>query len=164
LKAITETTIRYIRQAVSTGVAGIYYAVQHNRYTHLSPTEFAEFGRPYDLQILEATGDLWLNLLHVHGLHTYLGAVADYPAQLVNWHDRDAGPSLAEGLAMIGGAACGGVSQWSLHRENPNKALEEIRDAIEQTDGRRLVLATGCVSMTTTPLRNIRALRAAVAS
>jgi hypothetical protein len=37
--------------------------------------------------------------------------------------------------------------------------LVEAREAFEQTGGRRLLLGTGCVVMTTTPLRNLRALR-----
>ena len=38
-------------------------------------------------------------------------------------------------------------------------SITELVDAIEQVNGRRLLLGTGCVAMTTTPLRNIRALR-----
>jgi uroporphyrinogen decarboxylase len=90
--------------------------------------------------------------------------VADYPMAFLNWHDRETGISLAEGLSRIRGAASGGVSQWTIHQDDPEETLAEIRDAREQTGSRRLLLGTGCVIMATTPLRNIRALREAANS
>jgi phosphosulfolactate phosphohydrolase-like enzyme len=38
------------------------------------------------------------------------------------------------------------------------------REAMTQTNGRRLILSTGCVSMATSPLSNLRAVRQAVES
>ena len=128
----------------------------------LSRDEFAEWGRPSDLRILETVQDLWLNVLHVHSDEIMFDMVADYPVQIVNWHDRETGLSLRDGLAQIKGAASGGVDHWTLHEESPENMLAEVEDAIEQTNGRRLLLGTGCVAMVTTPLRNIRALRESV--
>jgi uroporphyrinogen decarboxylase len=162
LKTITETTLRYIEAAKETGIDGIFYAIQHARYPLLSVAEYNDFGRAYDQLILEAVSNLWLNMVHVHGNEIMFDAVADYPVQLFNWHDRDSGVSLANGLGLIGGAASGGVSRWSLHQESPEQTLTEVRDALEQTDGRRLMLGAGCVTLVTTPAGNIRALRAAV--
>ena len=162
LAVVTESTIRYVEAARATGISGIYYAVQHARYPLMSRAEFAEFGRPYDLKVLAAASDLWLNVLHIHSTDIMFDLVADYPAQIVNWHDRDTAVSLADGLAQIQGAASGGVSQWTLHQESPEQTLAEIADALRQTDGRRLLLSTGCVAMATTPLRNLRAFREAV--
>jgi uroporphyrinogen decarboxylase len=80
----------------------------------------------------------------------------------MNWHDRETGIRLADGLKQIKGAASGGVDHWSLHQESPDQTIAEAKDAIAQTNGRRLLLGTGCVAMTTTPLCNIRALRESV--
>ncbi|GAB4266647.1 MAG: hypothetical protein Kow0080_08050 [Candidatus Promineifilaceae bacterium] len=159
LKTITESTLRFLEAARKTGVSGIYYAVQHARYPVMSRAEFEEFGRAYDLQILEATADLWLNVLHVHSTDVMFDLIADYPVSVVNWHDRDTRPSLAEGLAQISGAASGGVSQWTLHQESPEATLAEATESVAMVNGRRLILGTGCVIMVTTPTRNIRALR-----
>ena len=159
LEVMTESTLRFIEAAKPTGISGIYYAVQHNRYTLLSRSEYSEFGRPYDLRILEAVQDLWLNVLHIHSTDIMFDLVADLPAQIVNWHDRETGFSLAEGLKQIKGAASGGIDHWTLHQESPEGALAEAQDALEQVNGRRLMLGTGCVAMVTTPTRNIRALR-----
>lgn len=161
LETLTESIVRFVDAARATGIAGIYYAVQHAAYPLLSREEFETFGRPYDLGALAATGDLWCNMVHLHGTRVMFDLVADYPVPLLNWHDRDTGIGLAEGLQTFPGAASGGVSQWTIHRDGPDGLLAEVADARAQTGGRRLLLGTGCVIMTTTPLRNIRSLREA---
>jgi uroporphyrinogen decarboxylase len=162
LETITESTVRFLEAARDTGLDGIYYAVSDARYPVMSREEFLAFGRPFDLRVLESVDDLWLNVVHLHGTEVAFDWAADYPAPIINWHDRDTGVSLTDGLRQIGGAASGGVSQWSIHQESPEQTLAEARDALEQTGGRRLVLGTGCVIMATTPTRNIRALRESV--
>ena len=162
LEVMTESILRFIDAARATGIDGIYYAVQHAAYPLLSRDEFATFGRPYDLRVLESAADLWCNIVHLHGKSVMFDLVADYPMAFLNWHDRDTGITLAEGLAGTTAAASGGVSQWTIHQEGPEGMLAEVRDARAQTGDRRLLLGTGCVIMTTTPLRNIRALRESV--
>ncbi len=162
LATLTESIVRFVDAARAVGISGIYYAVQHAAYPLLSRDEFDTFGRPYDLRILESAAGLWCNVVHLHGSAVMFDRVADYPTAFLNWHDRDAGISLAEGLAQTRAAASGGVSQWTIHQDGPANTLAEAADARAQTGDRRLLLSTGCVIMTTTPLRNIRALRASV--
>ena len=159
LATITESTLRFIEAAKTAGISGIYYAVQFARYPLLNSSEFDEFGRKYDCTILAAVKDLWLNMAHIHSDQIMFEHVADYPVQILNWHDRRTEVSLAKGLTQIEGAASGGIDQWSIHEETPTAALAEAADAVKQTNGRRLLLSTGCVIMATTPLRNIRAVR-----
>ena len=162
LATLTESIGRFIEAARSVGISGVYYAVQHAAYPLLSRAEFESFGRPYDLQALAAADGLWCSIVHLHGGRVMFDLVADYPAAFLNWHDREAGIPLTEGLAQTQAAASGGVSQWTIHRDGPEAMLAEVADARVQTNNRRLLLGTGCVIMTTTPLRNIRALREAV--
>lgn len=164
LEKMTDSILSFIEMARGTGIDGIYYAVQHAAYPLLSREEFATFGRPYDLRVLESAADLWCNIVHLHGKSIMFDMVADYPVAFLNWHDRDTGITLAEGLSHMRPAASGGVSQWTIHQEGPADTLAEVKDARAQTGDRRLLLGTGCVIMTTTPLRNIRALREAVDS
>lgn len=159
LETICDTTIRFIQEAKARGISGIYYAVQHASYPLLSEAEYQVFGRPYDLQILQSVNDLWLNVMHLHGGHGMFGLVADYPVQVWNWHDRESAPALEVGLKRIKGAANGGVDRDVLHEENPAKALEQARDTFAKTKGRRWILGTGCVTLVTTPVGNIRKLR-----
>jgi len=163
LEVITETTMRFVRQARACGVAGIFYAVQHATYDQLSEEEYRTFGRPYDLQILEAAQGLWLNVLHLHGPAVMFDPLADYPVQVLNWHDRESGPSLAAGQRRFSGAVCGGLSRQStMVRGTPAQVMEEAADALAETEGRRFVLGTGCVVPVVAPVGNIRAARQAV--
>lgn len=159
LHTITDTTVRFVQEARKRGIAGIYYAVQLASYLAMSEPEYQVFGRPYDLQVLAAAKDLWLNVLHIHGAAPMFDMVADFPAQVVNWHDRESPPDLAAGLKRIKGAASGGVSREALHEEDPEVSLEQAREAFVRTQGRRWILGTGCVSLVTTPVGNIRRLR-----
>ncbi|MCC6905497.1 MAG: uroporphyrinogen decarboxylase [Anaerolineae bacterium] len=160
LQTITDTTIRFIHECKQRGIAGIYYAVQFANYPLLTEPEYDVLGRPYDLQILAAVQDLWLNVLHLHGPHGMFSRIADYPVQVVNWHDRVSPPDLAAGLKKIKGAASGGVDQFTLHDEDPSRSLAEAQDAFQQTGGKRFILGTGCVTMVTTPRGNLHRLRA----
>ena len=157
LETITQSTLAFVREIASTGAAGVFYAVQHATSSLLSAAEFAEFGRAYDLRILEATRDYWLNVMHVHGDNIYFDAVADYPVQVWNWHDRETGPSLKDGLAKIAGAACGGIARDTVMLcGQPEAVRQQVADAVAQTSGRRYIVGTGCVTMIPTPEVNIR--------
>lgn len=159
LQTIADTTVRFIQEAKARGIAGIYYAIQLADYTTMSESEYQVFGKPYDLQVLSAANDLWLNVLHLHGPNTMFDLLSSYPVQIVNWHDRESPPDLATGLKTIKWAASGGVSRQALHEDDPEVALEQARDAFAATGGLRWILGAGCVTMTTTPVGNIRKLR-----
>jgi len=89
--------------------------------------------------------------------------IAQYPAQVINWHDRETPPTLAEGQDRFNGAVCGGWRQWdTMVLGTPESVRAEAQDAITQTGGRRLILGTGCVTPTTAPRANLRAAREAV--
>lgn len=161
LETITENTLRYIDAMRNKGLAGIYYAVQLATYYDMSEDEYREFGRPYDLRILEALPESWwFNMMHIHSLAPMFDLLADYPVQAVNWHDRESEPSLAQGMTKISGAVSGGLGAWdAMNTGTPDAVRDQALDAIEQTGGQRLVLSTGCVMMTTTPVANIRTVR-----
>jgi len=163
LETIVQSTLRFIEAAHGSGISGIFLALQHASYDLLSRAEYREFGRPYDLRLLEAAQDLWFNLLHVHGTHVMFDLVADYPAQAINWHDQETPPSLSEALELFPGALAGGLHRWdTLLRGTPELVRDKVREAIEQTGGRRLILAAGCVTLIPSPVGNILAAREAV--
>lgn len=163
LELLTEDTIRFLKALQATGIAGIFYAVQHASGDLLTPQEYAEFGRPYDLRILEAASSYWFNLLHLHGNNVMFEQFSDMPLQAINWHDRETAPSLAEGKKLFGGAVCGGLQRWqTMVLGDAQQVRAEARSAIKATSGERFILGTGCVTMTNTPYGNIAATRQAV--
>jgi uroporphyrinogen decarboxylase len=156
LRQLTESTLRYLEVAAATGIDGIFYAVQHAQFGVLSRDEYETFGRAYDLPILQAASGLWLNLLHLHGEAVMFDAVRDYPVQVINWHDRQTSPNLAEAQQRFPGVVCGGLRQIeTMLLGGPAEIEAEALDAIQQTGGRRFILGTGCVLQTTTPYGNI---------
>jgi uroporphyrinogen decarboxylase len=163
LEAIAETTGRFIAAACETGIAGVFFAVQHAQYGLLSEEEYNTFGRSYDLQVLEAAEGLWLNVLHLHGTDIMFDLLADYPVQVINWHDRETWPTLAEGKEHFGGAVCGGLQRWEVMVQGtPAQVREQAADAIAQTGGERFILGTGCVTPIVAPTANIHAARTVV--
>lgn len=166
LNILTESTMRYIDALRRAPISGIFYAVQHASYDVMSEDEYRAFGLPYDRKILDTLPDKWwFNLMHLHGSAPMFKLMSDMPVQAINWHDRDTEPDLAQGKSQFGGAVCGGLSRWQhLHNGTPSSIREAARDAIHQTGGRRFILSTGCVIMVTTPISNIRAVRAVVES
>lgn len=161
LAVMAETATRWVRAALEAGADGIFYAVQRASAEVLSEAEYREVCRPLDLRVLEAASGASFNLLHLHGRNTYFDLVADYPVHALNWHDRETGPSLAEGARRFPGLVVGGLSQRDMVEGTPKMVRELAREALAAMGGRRVCLSTGCVMMTTTPWGNIRALRAA---
>lgn len=163
LKIITESTRRFILALQQSGVAGIFYAVQHAQYGLLSEAEYSTFGRAYDLQILEAAAPMWLKMLHLHGSEVMFSLFLDYPVNILNWHDRETSPSLGSGVSLFSkGAVCGGVLRETLVYGSPDQVRSEALEAIQATAGQRVILGTGCVTPIIAPLGNILALRQSV--
>jgi uroporphyrinogen decarboxylase len=163
LETITRSTIRFIHACRPTGIAGIYYAVQMASYRTMSEAEYRAFGEPYDRRVLAAAADCWFNLVHLHGPDAMFNLVADYPAHALNWHDRESGPSLAEGQKRFRGAVSGGLEHWDdLLRGEPTQVRARVADAMQQTGGRRLIVSSGCVAPVNAPFSNLRAVRVAV--
>jgi uroporphyrinogen decarboxylase len=163
LKVITETTLRFLEAALETSISGIFYAVQHAQHEILNREEYKIFGRSYDLEILQVSRKLWLNMLHLHGREIMFDLFCDYPVQTINWHDQETSPTLATALTKFHGSVCGGIDrEGSLVLGTPEIVKEEAVRAIDQTGGKRLILGTGCVVPITAPYGNILALRNSV--
>lgn len=163
LETITRGTRAFIQAARDTGIAGVFYAVQHAQYPLLAEAEYRQFGRVYDLQVLEAADGLWLNVLHLHGSEVMFDLFLDYPVAVVNWHDRSTPPALDEAQTRFPGVVCGGLQRWeTMVLGTPEMVWKEARQALEATQGRRFILGTGCVTPITAPHGTLLAARRAV--
>lgn len=88
---------------------------------------------------------------------------SDYPVSIINWHDRDTQPSLADGKRRFKGVVCGGLQrERTMVLGTPETVILEAKDAIEATQGTRFILGTGCVMPMITPRANILAARRSV--
>jgi uroporphyrinogen decarboxylase len=162
LTTIMETTRRFVEASLATGVDGIFYAVQHAQASLLGLEEYRMFGLPFDQQVLAPAREAWCNMLHLHGRDIYFELAAEYPVQMVNWHDRETAPSLTAGISRFHGAVCGGLRQDSLVFGNAVKVRQEALSALAQTSGSKHILSTGCVVPVIAPYGNILAARRSV--
>ncbi len=145
LDIVARTTSKFIEAARDLGIDGIFYAIQHAQAGIMELNEYKTFGLPYDQQVLESTQGLWCNMLHLHGKDIFFSLLRLFDFQIVNWHDRETYPSLAEAKTLFKGTLCGGLRQDTLVLEDQSKVREEAEDAIQQTKGQRFILGTGCV-------------------
>jgi len=155
---IIETWRSFVGAVIAAGAVGIFFSTADASYRSMSEEEYQRWGRPSDLEILEAAGAGWLNVLHVHGDDLMFNLVADYPVQVVNWDDRRAGPSLREGQSLVRKAVAGGIAQWgALLSGSADEVRAQVADGIAQTGGIGYIAAAGCVTPIPAPERNIRA-------
>lgn len=145
LAVIAETTRRFVEACLDTGIDGVFYAIQHAQGSLMTLEEYKEFGLPNDLDALEPAQGLWCNLLHLHGHDVYFSLLSHLNFPIVNWHDRETFPSLKEAQGLYSGVVCGGMRQDSLVFGDQAEVRNEAADAIQQTDGKRFILGTGCV-------------------
>lgn len=164
LEVLAESSRRFIRALVKeTGIDGVFFATQHAQASLLTKEEYAQFGQPYDLAVLEEVDSLWLNLLHLHGEDVYFDEVSDYEVQAINWHDREGEPDLKGGLENFKGVVCGGLRQEeTMMLGTPEQVRAEAVEAIKATGGKRFVLGTGCVVPVISPYGNLMAARRVV--
>jgi uroporphyrinogen decarboxylase len=153
-----------IQTIFSPGADGFFFATQLATRSALPTGVYERLGIPYDRKVLDALrSGSWCTVLHLHGLDPMFDLADVYPVDAVNWHDRETTPSLTEALqrtrrALVAGIARRGV----IAQEKPEAAAAEVRDAIAQTEGRRIVVAPGCVIPTTAPAESMLAARRAV--
>ena len=160
LSAVTETLSAYARACLDAGADGIFFpTTEWGTYDACTAAEYQTFGRPYDLRVLKAVEDAPMNILHVCRPHNMLDLLLDYPVAAVNWAVHQPGnASLQETLSKSDKAVLGGVEERrTLLTGSPDEVQAQVRDALHQTGGRRLLLAPGCSISPQTPPRNLHA-------
>ncbi len=148
LEAITETLVRYGAAVIQAGADGVFFATQTGSPDVMARDDKAQFGLLYARRALESlTGRSAFTLLHIHGKGIYFDdLVGALSVHAVNWHDRLTRPSLADAQRRFAGAVVGGLNEGVTLRQGPIEAIvAEVDDAIQQTGGRGVMVAPGCV-------------------
>ncbi len=158
LKTLAANERDLVGAAIEAGASGIFFSCMGATNIDLTPEEYARFGRPYDLAVLENAQGGWLNIVHVHadpsqkGDTLYFDRFVDYPVAAMSWSDRLTGPSLREAFALTDKCLIGGLDERGPLTHGDERAIEqEMRDAVAETNGRRLILANGCSVPDDTP-------------
>lgn len=160
---ITDTIIGYSRANLAAGASGVFYApLQWVSRDNASVDWYREFGRPYDLQVLDAIRDASFNVLHVCHTNNMLAELLDYPVAAINWDDRDASNAdLAEVWAQTSTAVMGGVSRAGLGELSADQVAAQAHDAAA-VGASRVLVSGGCSIPPHTPHENRAAVAAAV--
>ncbi len=163
LDVIAEATAKFAEECLAAGADGIFLATQCASTGYMTIEEYEEFGRPYDLRVLDAARHAEIILLHIHGERIMFEQLTDYPVHIINWHDRKTHPSLKEARALYSGTLAGGVDAMeTLGGASAEKVAAEVKDAIAQTGGKKFMVTAGCVIPIDAPEANLRAARQAV--
>ncbi|MHB9092288.1 MAG: uroporphyrinogen decarboxylase family protein, partial [Chloroflexota bacterium] len=88
----------------------------------------------------------WFTILHLHGLDSFFDLADRYPVHAVNWHDRETSPSITEAMRLTDKVLVAGIHRGgAVTKADAGAVAAQVRDAIAQSGGRRLVVAPGCV-------------------
>jgi len=165
LGAIAETIGEYAEACLDAGASGIFYAaVEWGSSEFISGADYDRFGRPYDEKILEAMAVAPFNVLHVCRNNNHLPRLLDYPVAAFHWDARgEANPSLSDIRALTDRALMGGVDhRRTMRRGGPADVGTEAAEALDETGGRRFLLAPNCSIDPKSPEQNLFALVEAV--
>ncbi len=158
LATIAETTSRFAAAALTAGADGIFFASQLSREGMLSKDQCQEFVVRYDLIALEQVKSEPVPLiLHLHGENPYFDTANQYPAHAISWHNHETPPSIRAALDLTEKTLMTGLDRVTLEKGTPDEVQAQVRDAISQTGGKRLILAPACVIPTKSPAENLQA-------
>jgi len=161
LDAVAETLAAYAAACLQRGAAGVFFAtVEWGSRDNISPDDYDRFARPFDLRVLDAVREAPFNVLHVCRDNNLLEHLLDYPVQVFQWGSRSpTNPSLAEIAAKTERALMGGIDhQETILKGAPADIAAEAEEALDATDGRRLLLAPECSIDPQTPPQNLLAI------
>ncbi len=176
LQVITDTTINFVKANIEAGVHGFFFATQCANYDFISEEDYKEFGEFFDLQVIHAYKDItYFNVAHIHGEKGMFELIEKYPVNCLNWHDRWVSPTLAEARKITDKCLLGGVREVPYYNQTGKIERESllvsgsvaevenhIYEAIEQVDGKGLIIGPGCVADQYSVDRNLYAIRRAV--
>lgn len=167
LTNVTETLCKFAVECLNAGADGIFLPTTiWGNQELLSQEEYEEFGRPYDLKVLQAVQEANFNVLHVCASNNRLLSLLDYPVHAFNWDDRDStNPSLHEARSQTRKGLIGGIARHGvLQNGTPDDVIEEANDAQETSGGTGWFLGPTCAIPPDTPESNIWAALAAIRS
>jgi len=166
LEVVAESTANFVRHCLTGGADGVYLSVRDDWVDapENGAGTYDRLVRPGDLRILAATQQGTFNILHVCGKALDFKRFAGYPAQVLSWADRSAGPSIAEVAAWLRPAICAGLDNLgTMATGSAGDCTRQVADAVRQAGARPIIVAPGCTfDPASVPAENLRAIRRAV--
>ena len=162
MEAIAISLADYSKEALKRGAAGIFLSLGAATSDVMTREEYEQWGRPFDLKILEAVREAAFNVLHIHGRRIHFNSVVDYPASALNWSHFATAPSLKEGKVRSGKTVLGGIDEATASHVSAPEIREQVENTIREIGTQGLIVTPGCSVATDTREQNLRAVKAAV--
>jgi uroporphyrinogen decarboxylase len=164
LSTIRDVTIEMTKASMAAGASGVFFASQCATTDVMTREEYDLFGVPYDLPVLDVAHEAGseFTMIHIHGANTFFDLLAGYPGHAINWHDRRIGPDIPQALANSPDrAAVAGIDEQGIAVASPRAVRNQVRQARDAAQDRRLLVGPGCVIAVATPIENLQAAVAA---
>lgn len=166
LRTIGASLANFARRCIEAGADGVFLSVRDDWVDSpgVGQSLYRRLVRPTDLDILAGAAGGRLNIVHVCGKGVDFRAFAEYPAHVINWADRAAGPAIRDVCGWVRPALSGGVDNLStLPDGTPDDVCREVVDALAQAGDRPLIITPGCTyDPQVVPRANLEALCHAV--
>lgn len=164
LWAIAESVAAYGKAAIEDGaIDGMFLASSGGIRGFIDETIFREIVHPTHRHIGEVCATVGTcNMLHIHGVNVLWEPQCEIPAHIVNWSDRTTAPTLSEARAKDDRCLAGGINEVTAGDVTPEQIRGQVRSAIEELSGRKMIVACGCAVPTEIPDENLLAVKAAI--
>jgi uroporphyrinogen decarboxylase len=142
LRTITAATRAFALACIQAGADGCMLSVQSALRGKLRERagERRDVQR-LDLEVLEALPPDAIRILFLEGEHPDLDLAGRYPVQAVCWETWRADPSMASARRQIRRGLMGGINPSTFSSGSVADIRAQVQAAIDQTDGRGLVIA-----------------------
>ncbi len=165
LESITATFSGYVGEFMQIGMAGIFFATtEWASRDRITEEQYLEFGRPYDLRVLQAAGSGIFNVVHVCKANNMLPLFRDYPVPVLSWNPFEAGNlSIHQAAQITDKIFLTGIDQNGvLINGSEDQIRSQIENSFRDSPPGRLMIGPGCAVKVNTPDENLFALSNAV--
>jgi len=159
LDAITTTFMLFVKEQLRSGAAGIFFATTEWASRNLlTEEEYLEFGKPYDLRLLDAAGPAMFNVLHVCSKNNMLPFFRDYPVQVLSWNPFDEGNlSIHQASQIFDKIFLTGMDHNLTLLAGPAaKIRSQIESSLNDAADGRIIIGPGCAVKVGTPDDNLQ--------
>jgi uroporphyrinogen decarboxylase len=148
LDTIATVMCDFAREAIVSGCAGVFLAVQDATLAAFSEDAYRRFGEALDRKVLAAaqSAGAWFNVVHMHGDRLLFDLIARYDVAALNWHIGETAPSVAEYRASNRTSAIlGGIQRAHVTEGDIDGIRSDIERTLHESGARGLLLSPGCV-------------------
>lgn len=163
LARMADDVVAFALASLEVGADGVFFLAMHANGS-VDRATYDTLGVPYDLAVLSALRARARSIVgHLHGDNPFFDLADRYPLDAVSWEDRETRPSLSQALTLTQRCLVGGIGRnQPLVSGTRDDVTAQLRAVIEETGGRRIIIAPGCTLPSSVPEENLRALITAV--